>query len=355
VTGTSTSAITPRSVAILGASGYTGRELARLVRQHPHLHLAALMSARPGAIPEAPALPCDPEVVPLDLDALTGIDGVFACTPHGAAAELVAAVLQRGCKVVDLSADFRLRDAAVYAAHYGLEHRAPQLLPEAVYGLTEHHRDAVAGARLVANPGCYPTAVLLPLLPLLAAGLIDTDLTIIADAKSGVSGAGKTPSDRTIFGAVSENVLAYGVGVHRHQPEIHQGAGTENLVFVPHLLPMFRGMLATVYVTPTANGTRSGNGTGIGIGNGTGTQGADVLRACLAERYAAEPFIQVFDRGQPETNRVAGTNQCHIAVAQAGSKVVLTSAIDNLGKGAAGQALHNMNLMLGLPEGAGLT
>lgn len=326
----------PKNIAIVGASGYTGQELTRLVQGHPGLSLTGLMTARRQVVPDPPGLPVDLHIQPLDMGTIGECEAVFLCTPHGAAAELAVEILEIGPKVVDLSADFRLQDPVVYASTYGLQHPAPDLLPEAVYGLTEHHREAVAAARLVANPGCYPTSILLPLLPLRAAELLDESTTILADSKSGVSGAGKTPKDRTIYGSIAENFLAYGVGTHRHTPEIHQHLGTEGLVFVPHLLPMFRGMLSTIYVTPAAG------------------QNADSLRACLAERYAQEPFVQVFDRGQPETNRVAHTNQCHIAVAQAGELVVLTSAIDNLGKGAAGQAMQNMNLMLGLEETQGL-
>jgi len=325
-----------RNVAIVGASGYTGQELTTLVGRHPSLHLHGLMTARRRVVPDAPALPVDPQIQPLDLGVLGECDAAFLCTPHGAAADLVVECLEIGCKVVDLSADFRLQDPQLYREVYGLEHKAPDLLAESVYGLTEHCRDRVAAARLVANPGCYPTSILLPLLPLTDAGLLDASGPILADSKSGVSGAGKTPKDRTVYGSVAENFLAYGVGSHRHTPEIHQELGDDKLVFVPHLLPMFRGMLSTIYVTPAPG------------------QDATSIRSCLSERYASEPFVQVFPDGQPETNRVAGTNQCHIAVTQAGPMVVLTSAIDNLGKGAAGQAMQNMNLLLGLEETQGL-
>ena len=202
----------PRArVSILGASGYAGQELVRLVGGHPQLELAGCMTARPDHTPGPPALPTDPVVDALDLEALETVDGAFLCTPHGRAAELVVAALERDCKVVDLSADFRLRDPATYARTYGLEHGAKHLLPEAVYGLTEPKRDAVRAARLVANPGCYPTSILLPLLPLLADGLVAAGTTIIADSKSGISGAGKTPTDRNVYGAAAENFLAYGV------------------------------------------------------------------------------------------------------------------------------------------------
>ena len=196
---------------------------------------------------------------------------------------------------------------------------------------------SVRTAQLVANPGCYPTSILLPLLPLLQADLLDATAPIISDSKSGTSGAGKAPSERTHFGNVHENFCAYGVGTHCHLPEIHQGAGTDRIVFVPHLLPTFRGMLSTIYVTPRAGTT------------------ADALRSCLHERYASERFVKVYASGQPELKCVNTTNQCHIAVAACGAQVVITSAIDNLQKGASGQALQNMNVMLGLPEEEGLS
>jgi N-acetyl-gamma-glutamyl-phosphate reductase len=325
-----------KQACILGASGYTGRELARLLASHPSLRLAGAFSARAGEPVTAPELPVDLPIEALDWRRVAACDGAFLCTPHAASAELAQKVLALGVKVVDLSADFRLPDAALYAQVYEHAHPAPALLAEAPYGLTEHARAAVRAARLVANPGCYPTAALLALKPLVAAGLVDTARTVVVDAKSGVSGAGKNPSARTHFGASHENFLAYGVGGHRHAPEIRLHGGLAELVFVPHLLPVFRGILATIYVHPA--------------------RGADAqaLRACLAERYAGERFVKVYDRGQPELNRVQSTNQCHIGVAQQGHVVVLTSAIDNLLKGASGQALQNMNLMLGLDEAAGL-
>lgn len=325
-----------KACAIVGASGYTGRELLDLLSRHPRLRATAVMTARPGAAPEPPAFPNDPAIDALDLDRLAAVDGVFLCTPHGAASGIAKAALAHGKKVVDLSADFRLRDPALYERVYHAAHPAPELLAEAVYGLTEHRRAAVAAARLVANPGCYPTSVLLPLLPLRQAGLLADGAPVIADSKSGTSGAGKAPSERTHFGAVHENFCAYGVGVHRHAPEIQQEAGTANLVFTPHLLPTFRGILSTLYLTPKPGVT------------------ADALRGCLRERYAGEAFVRVYDKGQPELRCVQRTNQCHIAVTASGPLVVVTSAIDNLVKGASGQALQNMNLMLGLPEGDGL-
>lgn len=326
-----------KTCAIVGASGYTGRELLTLLSRHARLQATVVMTARAGTAPEAPAFPTDPTIDALNLDRLGDVDGVFLCTPHGAASEIARTALQRGKKVVDLSADFRLRDQAVYQRTYGSAHPAPELLAQAVYGLTEHHRAAVQRAELVANPGCYPTSILLPLLPLLRAHLLDAAAPIIADSKSGTSGAGKAPSERTHFGNVHENFCAYGVGNHRHTPEIHQEAGTDRIVFTPHLLPTFRGMLSTLYLTPRSGVT------------------ADALRQCLLERYAHEPFVKVYSKGQPELRCVQNTNQCHLAVAASGPLLVVTSVIDNLLKGASGQALQNMNLMLGLPEGDGLS
>ncbi len=325
-----------RRVAIVGASGYTGRELLTLLCRHRHMVATAVMTARPGAVPEPPQFPGDPTIAPLDLDRLRHVDGVFLCTPHGAASAIATAALDAGGKVVDLSADFRLRDAAAYQRTYGSPHPAPALLGEAVYGLTEHARSQVQQARLVANPGCYPTSVLLPLLPLLQHGLLDATAPIIADGKSGTSGAGKAPSERTHFGNVHENFGAYAIGTHRHVPEIHQGAGTDRIVFVPHLLPTFRGILSTIYLTPRAGIT------------------VDAVRSCLHERYAREPFVQVYATGVPELRMVQHTNQCHLAVAACGPTIVVVAAIDNLQKGASGQALQNMNLMLGCEETEGL-
>jgi N-acetyl-gamma-glutamyl-phosphate reductase len=327
-----------KTAAIVGASGYTGRELLRLLAHHPQLLATVVMTARAGVPPEPPQFPGDPTVDALDVARLRSVDGVFLCTPHGAASELAKQALAAGAKVVDLSADFRLRDPALYARTYGAPHPAPELLPEAVYGLTEHARTAVRGARLVANPGCYPTSVLLPLLPLLRQGLLDPRAPITADAKSGTSGAGKAPSERTHFGNVHENFCAYGIGTHRHLPEICQEAGTDRIAFVPHLLPVFRGILTTLYLQPAAGAS------------------ADAIRSCLREAYADEPFVAVYEPGRPppELRCVQLGNQCHLAVAACGPQVVVVSAIDNLVKGASGQALQNMNLMLGLPETCGL-
>ncbi|MDA0933399.1 MAG: N-acetyl-gamma-glutamyl-phosphate reductase [Planctomycetota bacterium] len=324
-----------KRIAVLGASGYTGREVLRLVSRHPQMEVAAAMSARVGAEPEPPELPFDGPIEALDHDRLADCDGVFLCTPHGAAAMHARAALERGCKVVDLSADFRLRDPAVHASTYGEDH-GPDLRDRAVYGLPEFHRAEVAAADLIANPGCYPTSVSLPLRPLIERGLIDLGADVVADCKSGASGAGKTPQPRTVFGSVHENFLAYGVGTHRHQPEIWQTLGTDRVLFVPHLLPVFRGILATIWARPAS-----------------GVDAASI-RTALVETYADEPFVRVYERGMPELNRVQMTNFCDIGVADVHGRVVLVSVIDNLVKGAAGQALQNMNLVLGLPETEGL-
>ena len=325
-----------KKVAVVGASGHAGREAVRIVRRHPELELAFAMSARSDHEPPPPELPVDDRLTALDVELFAGLDGVFLCTPHGTAAGLAVEALERGAAVVDLSADFRLRDSGLFERTYGEAHPAPALLGEAAYGLTELHRDAVLRTRLVANPGCYPTSILLPLVPLLEAGLVAEDAPIVADCKSGVSGAGRKPTARTTFGAVHENFLAYGVGDHRHTPEIHQGAATERIVFVPHLLPVFRGILSTLYVPPAPGA------------------GAAEIEACLRDRFSGEPFVRVYERGLPELDRVQRTNRCDLAVRRVGDAVVVVSALDNLVKGAAGQAVQNMNLLLGLGETAGL-
>ncbi len=327
---------TPR-IAIVGASGYTGREVRSLLHRHPGVQVDLTTTARTDYTPPPPDLPYDAAVEPLRLSDLQYVDAAIVCAPHGAAVPLVRAALEHDCKVVDLSADFRLRDADLYAAHYGQPHAAPELLDDAVYGLTEHYRTAVKGGRLIANPGCYPTSILLPLLPLLHSDLLAPDVPIIADAKSGVSGAGKTPSERTVYGNVHDNCSAYGIGTHRHTPEIHARAGTDRIVFVPHLLPLFRGMLTTLYLAPAP-----------------GVDAAAML-AHLDEHYAAEPFVRVYPTGTPSLDRVQHTNFCDIGAADAGDRVVVVAAIDNLGKGAAGQAVQNLNVLLGLPETMGLT
>jgi N-acetyl-gamma-glutamyl-phosphate reductase len=322
---------------VVGSSGYAGRELCGLLAEHPEIELWACMTSRSAS------QPADPQVdgqSALDPGRFAEADVVFLCTPHGKAATLARAALDAGSSVVDLSADLRLRDAQQYADVYGLPHPAPEILDQVVYGLTERARIQLQGARAVANPGCYPTSVLLPVQPLLDADLLAPQAPIVADAKSGVSGAGKAPTEVTHFGNVHENFRAYQIGTHRHAPEIAQQAGIDRLVFVPHLLPCLRGILTTLYLTP-----HPGQAT---------EERADEFRSCLREAYAGEPFVQVLDEGTPELKDVLHTNRCHIAVHAAGPLVVVTSALDNLLKGAAGQALQNANLMLDLEETLGL-
>ena len=332
-------------VGVLGASGYTGGELLRLLARHGGFSVGLLTAERRAGRALGAVFPhLDgagfPDLVKIEDARWDALDAVFCCLPHGTTQEVVAALPGR-LKVVDLSADFRLADPAVYAAWYGRAHAAPALQPHAVYGLTELARDAVRGARLVANPGCYPTAAQLPLAPLLAEGLIEPE-DIIIDAKSGVSGAGREARQGSLFAEVGEGVHAYGIASHRHAPEIEQGlsaaAGAAVRVnFTPHLMPMNRGILATIYV-------RSG-------------RGADALRGALAERYGGEPFVRVLPAGAaPATRHVRGSNHCHIAVFddRIEGRAILISAIDNLVKGASGQAVQNMNLMHALPETTGL-
>lgn len=334
-------------IGILGASGYTGAELVRLLAHHPQIEIRLLTADRQAGRPLAEVFP---HLGGLDLPGLikiedadwSGLDLVFCGLPHGTTQEIVAA-LPRHLKVVDLSADFRLRDPATYAEWYGHEHRAPELQREAVYGLTELNREAVRPARLVANPGCYPTTSQLPLVPLLEAGAIEpTD--IIIDAKSGVSGAGRDAKQANLYAEVTEGIHAYGVARHRHAPEIEQGlseaAGRPITVnFTPHLMPMSRGILATIYVR-LASGA-----------------GAEDLRRVLGERYAGERFVRVLPGGAvPATRHVRGSNHCLIAVFadRVPGRAILLSVTDNLVKGASGQAVQNMNLMAGFKEWTGL-
>ena len=321
---------------VVGSSGYAGRELCGLLVAHPELELSACMTSRSAPQPGGPL----EGQSALDPERFGEADVVFLCTPHGKAAHLARMALDAGSAVVDLSADLRLRDPEQYAEVYGVSHPAPELLDQAVYGLTERTRIQLEGARAVANPGCYPTSVLLPVLPLLEADLLAPKAPLVADAKSGVSGAGKAPTEVTHFGNVHENFRAYQIGTHRHTPEIAQEAGVDRLVFVPHLLPCLRGILTTLYLTPHPGQSSA--------------ESTDGFLSCLRAAYAGEPFVKVLDGGTPELKDVLHTNRCHIAVHAAGPLVVVTSALDNLLKGAAGQALQNANLLLGLEETLGL-
>lgn len=333
-------------IGILGASGYTGADLVRLLLRHPNAELRVLTADRQAGRPIDEVFPHLagyglPPLIKVEDAGWDRVDAVFCGLPHGTTQEIIAG-LPRHLKIVDLSADFRLRDPALYAEWYGHAHRAPDLQREAVYGLTELARDAVRGARLVANPGCYPTATLLPLLPLVQERLVEAE-DIIVDAKSGVSGAGRDAKQANLFCEVSEAINAYGVGHHRHMPEMEQELAAVGrpvlLSFTPHLIPMNRGELITIYVRLAAGVT------------------VEDLRTGLARRYAGEPFVGVVPAGvAPATRHVRGSNRCLIGVfpdRRPGHAIVL-SAIDNLVKGASGQAIQNLNLMAGLPETAGL-
>ena len=334
-------------VAILGASGYTGAELLRLLAHHPNAEIAALTADRHAGKAVAEVFP---HLALLDLPRMTRIDEVdwrdvevvFCALPHGTTQEVIAG-LPRHVKVVDLSADFRLSDIGTYAEWYGHEHRAPDLQKEAVYGLTEIWREEVRAARLVANPGCYPTSAQLPLIPLLEAGAVEPD-EIVIDSKSGVTGAGRSVREDLLFTEVQDGINAYGVGRHRHTPEIEQGlsraaGGTIRVSFTPHLMPMNRGILSTIYVRLRSGATTDG------------------LRDLLLQRYRGEPFVKVLPGGAvPATRHVRGSNYCFIGVAKdrLPNRAILVSVIDNLVKGASGQAVQNMNAMLDLPETTGL-
>ena len=335
----------PIRIAVLGASGYTGADLVRLALTHPRIEIAALSAnAKAGQTmaqvwPHFAPYPGLPPLVTADAVDYAGMDAVFGCLPHAASAALLSTLT--GPKIIDLSADFRLRDAATYAAWYGGAHPAPALLPGAVYGLTEFARDALPAANLVACPGCYPTAVLLALLPLVAARAI-SPANITVNALSGVSGAGRSLKEANLFAEVSEAVHPYAIGSHRHMPEIEQelssAAGVPvTMSFTPHLVPMNRGELVTCIVEisrPIAD-----------------------LRAILAARYAAEPFVHLLPEGvAPATRMVRGSN--HVVVNVFADRIpgraIVIAAIDNLVKGSSGQAIQNFNLMFGLPETMGL-
>ncbi len=337
--------------AIIGASGYTGAELVRLLVGHPDVCIGAMTADRKAGqafgevFPHLAAAVTDHQLPPLiaveQVD-WSAIDVAFLGLPHGAAHGVARQVPDR-VRVVDLSPDFRFADAAVYGEWYGA-HGAPDLQAGAVYGLTEIHRQRIAGARIVGCPGCYPTASLLPLIPLIEAGAIDADEVII-DAKSGVSGAGRALKEASLYAEVAEGIAAYGVAAHRHAPEIEQAmslaAGhTVRVNFTPHLMPMSRGILASIYVRLTA-----------GVS-------ADDLRRTLAARYEGEPFVRVLAAGVvPATRHVRGSNFNLISVFadRLPGRAIILSVIDNLVKGAAGQAIQNMNRQFGLDERTGLT
>jgi len=333
-------------VGIVGGTGYTGVELLRLLALHPQVELRTITSRADAGTPVSQMFPSlrghlDISFSHPDAAHLEQCDVVFFATPNGIAMQQARALLEAGVRVIDLAADFRIKDVKVWEKWYGMNHACPDLIDQAVYGLPEINRAKIQQARLVANPGCYPTAVQLGFIPLIEAALVD-DTSLIADAKSGVSGAGRKAEVSSLFSEAADNFKAYGVSGHRHLPEIRQGLSLVaqhdvGLTFVPHLTPLIRGIHATLYAKIRSN--------------------ADV-QGLFEKRYASEPFVDVMPEGsQPETRSVRGSNHCRIAVyrPQGGDTVVILSVIDNLVKGAAGQAVQNMNIMFGLPEVTALT
>lgn len=336
-------------IGIIGASGFTGAELLRLVAGQPDLDVVLATGDSQAGTPVAELYPslagayADLVYAPWSAGAADGLDLVFLGLPHGASQAIVPELLGSVPHVVDLGADFRLQDAALYPQWYGEAHTAPDLLASAVYGLPELYRDQLHGAALVAGPGCYPTTATLALAPLLESGLIEAT-GIIVDAASGASGAGRPPKPTTTFCAVDEDFTAYGLLTHRHTPEIEQNlsavAGTQaSVLFTPHLAPMSRGILATCYATPTAACPDTAG-----------------LLALLHERWADEPFVVVTD-GSPSTKATLGSNAVHVTARhdERTGHVMAIAALDNLVKGASGQALQCANLALGLPEHTGLS
>ncbi len=335
-------------IAIVGATGYTGLELLRILSCHPEVEITIVTSRKEAEKKVREIFPFEEKFGELVFEEpqpekiAAKAELAFLCVPHGAAAEMAKALLERGLRVIDLSADFRLKDPLLYEEWYKVPHKAPELLNEAVYGLSEIYADRIKTARLVANPGCYPTASLLPLIPLLKARLISPEGLII-DAKSGVSGAGRSAKLRLIFCEVNEDFCAYNVAAHRHTPEIEQelslAAGEKlRLNFTTHLIPMNRGILATIYATPLIFKEKT-------------------LYEALYDFYVQKTFVKVLPLGEfPHTAHVKGTNLCLIGLKldSRTGKLIIVSAIDNLVKGASGQAIQNMNLMSGFLEDTAL-
>ncbi|HEY6528462.1 MAG TPA: N-acetyl-gamma-glutamyl-phosphate reductase [Cellvibrionaceae bacterium] len=336
-------------IGIVGGTGYTGVELLRLLASHPQARVEVITSRAEEGMPVADMFPnlrghYDLRFSAPDFTQLNELDVVFFATPHGVAQAMMPQFMDSKTRVIDLSADFRIRDIALWEHWYGQPHGCPELVAQAVYGLPELNREQIKTAKLIACPGCYPTSVQLGFLPLLERGLIDTS-RLIANSASGVSGAGKQAKVDNLFSELNDSFKAYSVAGHRHLPEIEQGlndiqpkdAPPVNLTFVPHLLPTVRGIHSTLYATLTAP--------------------CEDLQALFEQRYEHEPFVDVLPKGQyPQTRTVRGTNMCRIAVAQPQGRdtVVIMVAEDNLTKGASGQAIQNMNIMLGLPETMGL-
>jgi N-acetyl-gamma-glutamyl-phosphate reductase len=343
---------TKAKIGILGASGYTGSELVRLLLRHPQVDIALLTADRRAGQEMRDVFP---QFAPFPLPTLVAIDSVdwlganldliFCALPHGTTQKVIKNLMGQvpSTKIIDLSADFRLSDLTAYAKWYGHEHQAPELQGQAVYGLTEIYRRDIARAHLVANPGCYTSCAELPVLPLLKANAIEPD-QIVIDAKSGMTGAGRAAKEEMLFSEVAEGFHAYGVGHHRHMGELDQefskAAGREVVVsFTPHLVPMNRGILSTIYVRGRSGKT------------------PEDLHAILSEAYAKEPFIHVLPLGKtPQTRHVRGSNMTFIGVAKdrIPGRAIVIAALDNLVKGASGQAVQNMNLMLGFPETLGI-
>ena len=333
------------SVALVGATGYTGLEVARLLATHPNAELT-LATARADAgksIAEVhPSLSgrVDVRLETLDPARIANqCDVAMCCLPHAASAATVKQLIEAGIRVIDFSADFRLSSLQVYESWYNVKHPWPERVGKTVYGLPEFFADEIAGADVVANPGCYPTSAILPLAPLVQAGLVEPD-DIIIDSKSGVSGAGRSAKVGTLYCETNESIAAYSVGCHRHQPEIEdlvqRISGRETgVLFTPHLTPMSRGILSTIYVRPAAD---------VGI---------DRVMQCWRDCYADGPFVKAVDH-LPATSHVSWTNYVQMAVRQAGDRLVLLSAIDNLAKGASGAAVQNMNVMFGFDQTSGL-
>jgi N-acetyl-gamma-glutamyl-phosphate reductase len=333
-------------IGIIGGTGYTGVELIRLLSRHPQAELSVITSRSEAGKPVSDIFPslrgvCDLEYSVPDADSFKACDVVFSATPNGIAMTMARELLEAGVRLIDLAADFRIKDVSVWEHWYGMSHACPELLSEAVYGLPELNRDEIRAANLVANPGCYPTAVALGFLPLLKAGVVDTS-DLIADAKSGASGAGRGANVGTLLAEAGDSFKAYAVSGHRHHPEISQtltqvAGRSVGLVFTPHLVPMIRGIHATLYAKISVDDLPD-------------------IQSLYESHYQQEAFVDVLPEGShPETRSVRGSNICRIALHRSGQRLIVLSVIDNLVKGAAGQAVQNMNLMYGYDEQTGLT
>ena len=336
-------------IGIIGGTGYTGVELLRLLVVHPHADVVLITSRSEAGRPVADLFPSlrgftDLAFTKPEPSSFNGCDVVFSATPNGIAMTHARELIEKGVKLIDLAADFRIKDVSVWSQWYGMEHACPELVDQAVYGLPEVNREQIKSASLVANPGCYPTATTLGFLPLVEAGLVDVS-DLIADTKSGVTGAGRGASVANLYSEVNDSFKAYAAGGHRHHPEISQNLSLAseqpvNLTFVPHLTPMLRGIHATLY----ANLINT-------------SQSIESVHELYTNRYISEPFVDVLPLGtHPDTRSVKTSNMCRIAVHKAGGsgKLLVLSVIDNLTKGAAGQAIQNMNIMFDVDEKSGL-